>query len=335
MNLLLIDTDCLQKFIADFGLENFIKELILKLEADYKRWEFFIKSPRHAVNVPEGVMELMPCSDGEFYSFKYVNGHPGNTALGQLNIVGFGVLVETRTGMPCMLSEMTCLTAIRTACMSALVAKYGARKQQHLGIIGCGSQSEFQITAVNTVKPCEKVYYFDKDPKAMEKFARNLANAGFELQACSSAAQVCQNSDILITNIGYKGRVSLLEASDLRPGQLIIAIGGDCPGKTELSKAVLEAADQIWVEFAPQTRIEGEIQQWPEAEVIEFHTVLEQSKPLAANDIVIFDGVGFALEDFSALTLLYDEMQKCSVPNHKIYPDFVDPKDLFGALSVK
>ena len=46
-------------------------------------------------------------------------------------------------------------------------------------------------------------------------------------------------------------------------GVHINAIGGDCPGKTELHKDILLRSD-IFVEYPAQTRIEGEIQQLPE-----------------------------------------------------------------------
>ena len=331
--MLLIDSDLFKQFVRNYGLDNFMSELVLHLESDFKRWDAFTKSPRHAVHVPDGVMELMPCSDGEYYAFKYVNGHPKNTQVGKLNIVAFGVLVEAITGVPCMFTAMTFLTAIRTACMSALVAKYGARASDNIGIIGCGSQSEFQILALNGVCDSKAVRFFDKDPLAMKKFAANLANSGLELIACSSSQEVAQNSEVLVTNIGFKGRVSLLEPRDLKPGQLIIAIGGDCPGKTELSVDILKQADQIWVEYQPQTQVEGEIQQWPEASVVEFHKIITANNKPKSDEIIIFDGVGFAIEDFSALTFLYSAISSTPVPEHYIHPETTNPKDLFGALN--
>src|SRR5580693_2351559 len=66
-----------------------------------------------------GVIELMPTSDGRLYSFKYVNGHPKNTAAGLLTVTAFGVLSDVATGYPLLLSEMTFVTALRTAAMSA------------------------------------------------------------------------------------------------------------------------------------------------------------------------------------------------------------------------
>ena len=46
------------------------------------------------------------------------------------------------------------------------------------------------------------------------------------------------------------------------PDMHINGVGGDCLGKTELHADVLSAG-QVFVEYEPQTRIEGDIQQMP------------------------------------------------------------------------
>ena len=83
-----------------------------------------------ASHSPVGVIELMPISDGQLYSFKYVNGHPRNTAAGLLTVTAFGVLADVDTGYPLLLSELTFTTALRTAAMSALAARWMARPGQ-------------------------------------------------------------------------------------------------------------------------------------------------------------------------------------------------------------
>lgn len=332
--MLLVDSNYFKSFITKYGLLPFIDRLVLQLEQDFQNWSKFTKSPRHAVHVERGVMELMPCSDGEYYSFKYVNGHPANTKDGLLNIVGLGVLADANTGMPCMMSEMTWLTAIRTACTSALVAKYGALDTaKSIGIIGCGSQSEFQILAVNQVRPCENIFYYDIDSNAMKKFAKNITSEKFQLHACESASDVAKFSDILITNTGFKGQQTVVSEVDIKPGQLIIAIGGDCPGKTELSIDLLHAVDEIWVELLEQTKVEGEIQQISDySKVVQIEKILQADFKRPKNSVILFDGVGFALEDFSALKLLFNLIKQDNVPFHNIAPIIKDPKNLFGVL---
>src|SRR5690606_14042132 len=95
-----IGIERVRTLIARKGLARFMEELASEIEADYKRWSEFSKSPRHATHSAVGVIELMPASDGRLYSFKYVNGHPKNTAEGLLTVTAFGVLAEVSTGYP-------------------------------------------------------------------------------------------------------------------------------------------------------------------------------------------------------------------------------------------
>lgn len=60
-----------------------------------------------------------------------------------------------------------------------------------------------------------------------------------------------------------KRYATILTDNMIGSGIHINAIGGDCPGKTELHKDILLRSD-IFVEYPPQTRIEGEIQQLAE-----------------------------------------------------------------------
>src|SRR5215475_6464118 len=110
------------------GAAAFIEGMAEDIAADYCRWSQFEHSPRHATHSRVGVIELMPACDGRLYSFKYVNGHPQNTAVGLLTVTAFGVLADVETGYPLLLSELTVTTALRTAAMSTLAARWMARK---------------------------------------------------------------------------------------------------------------------------------------------------------------------------------------------------------------
>ena len=93
------------------------------IEGNFRRWESFDKTARIPAHSAEGVIELMPTTDGDVYGFKYVNGHPRNTARGLPTVMAFGVLAEVDTGYPLLLSELTLTTALRTAATSAMAAQ--------------------------------------------------------------------------------------------------------------------------------------------------------------------------------------------------------------------
>jgi hypothetical protein len=123
-----VSVDSMMKLVHAIGVERFLVELADFIETDFKRRESFDKTPRVASHSAEGVIELMPTSDGEVYGFKYVNGHPKNTKEGRQTVTAFGVLADVRNGYPLPLTEMTILTALRTASTSALAAQSRLRR---------------------------------------------------------------------------------------------------------------------------------------------------------------------------------------------------------------
>jgi len=338
MTLLLTPRDVAQIVQAQ-GIAGALRRLMREIEADFRRWSEFDKSPRSASHSRDGVIELMPIADRTLYSFKYVNGHPGNTRLGLPTVMAFGVLADVATGEPELLSELTLTTALRTAATSALAARAMARPDSRtMALIGNGAQAEFQALAFHHLLGIHEIRLFDIDPAATAKLLRNLRHVpGLALKACASAAEATRGADIVTTATADKTRAAILTPQMLSPGTHINAVGGDCPGKTELHPGVLQAAHVV-VEYEPQTRIEGDIQQMPPSfPVVELWQVLSGRSPGRQHDTqwTVFDSVGFALEDFSALRWLRDSAHALGlgVPT-ELVPPLDDPKDLFGQIAL-
>ncbi|HEY4369849.1 MAG TPA: ornithine cyclodeaminase [Steroidobacteraceae bacterium] len=338
-----IGIERVQELVTRVGPARFVEGLAAEIEADYRRWNEFDKSARHAIHSSVGVIELMPTSDGRLYSFKYVNGHPKNTAAGLLTVTAFGVLADVDTGYPLLLSELTFTTALRTAAMSALAARWMAKRSSRvMALIGNGAQSEFQTIAFHRMLDIREVRLFDTDPAATAKLERNLAAlqlAGLRVVRCDSVAAAVRGADIVTTVTADKRNAIILTPEMIEPGMHLNAVGGDCPGKTELHADILRRRDaRVVVEYEPQSRAEGEIQQMDAAfAVTEFADVLTSKTPVRSSDsdVTIFDSVGFALEDFSALRYLHRLHQEHRGTKHELdlVPDMDDPKDLFGALA--
>lgn len=331
-----VSVDNMMRLIHHVGIETMLRDLAGYIEADFKRWEQFDKTPRVASHSDVGVIELMPTSDGEAYGFKYVNGHPKNTAEGLQTVTAFGLLADVYTGYPVLLTEMTMLTALRTAATSAMVAKHLAPNgAKTMAMIGNGAQSEFQTMAMKAIVGLEHVRLYDKDPAATEKCAANLADMGVNVTPCKTPEAAIEGAQILTTCTADKKNATILSDNMVGAGVHINAIGGDCPGKTELAAGILERSD-VFVEFPPQTRVEGEIQQMPEDfPVTEIWEVITGEKVGRRDDkqITLFDGVGFAIEDFSALRYIRDQVKDgnfCEQLDMLADPD--DPRDLFGML---
>ena len=318
------------------GVESCLRGMADYLHADFLRWGAFDKSARVASHSRDGVIELMPIADGQTYAFKYVNGHPRNTRWGLPTVMAFGVLADVATGAPLLLSELTLTTALRTAAMSALAARALARPgARTMALIGNGAQSEFQALAFHHLLGITTLRLFDTDPAATAKLQANLRGTGLAAVACTSTAEAVRGADIVTTVTADKTNATILTPDLLAPGMHINAVGGDCPGKTELHADVLRQA-QVFVEYAPQTRIEGDIQQLPaDFAVTELWEVLLGQRSGRRSDaaITVFDSVGFALEDFSALRFLRVAATELGLGQPMaLIPELADPKNLFGVL---
>ncbi|NQS86289.1 ornithine cyclodeaminase [Pantoea allii] len=304
-----IDTDAMVQMVRQTGVSEFIRKLVDYIEDDFRRWPEFDKVPRLASHSDIGVIELMPAADNRLYGFKYVNGHPGNALHNKLTVMAFGVLAETRTGYPVLLSEFTLATALRTAATSVLAAKYLMRPDaKGMAVIGNGAQSEFQIIGFSQLLGIKEFWLYDIDSSATEKLIGNLQSFNdIILHFCHSAEEAVAKADIITTITADKANATILSADLIRPGTYINAVGGDCPGKTELDSKILSEAC-VYVEYTPQSRIEGEIQQMPaDFAVTELWEVItaRQAVSHSESDTVVFDSVGFAVEDFSTLRLIH------------------------------
>jgi ornithine cyclodeaminase len=332
-----VDVRSMVRWVAATGAEQVVAGMSRYVAEDFRRWESFDKTPRVASHTPFGVIELMPTSDGQLYSFKYVNGHPDNPARGFQTVTAFGALAEVHNGYPVFLAEMTLLTALRTAATSAVAARALARPDsRRLALIGAGSQSEFQALAMRGALGIEAVSVWDTDPAAMAKLARNLTPLGFDVRIAASGRDAVRGADVITTCTADKTRAQVLRAEWIEPGVHVNAIGGDCPGKTELDPAVLTGAS-VFVEFTPQTRVEGEIQALPaDSPVTELWEVLTARSPgrTSAEQVTVFDSVGFAIEDFSGLRYVRDAVRGTEwVSSIDLVAEPEDPKDLFGMVS--
>ncbi len=337
----IITEEVLSELVKIHGIENYLKDLMVVLKQDFVHWQEFNKIPRPSMQVPGGVLELMPICNDKYYTFKYVNCHPKNPQSGLMTVVATGQLSRVDTGYPLMFSEMTLLTALRTSATTALVADLMARKNSKvLAIIGTGAQSEFLVKALSLVREITEIRYFDIDPLAMNKFEKNLKGTALKLVRCLNAEEAVHGADIITTCTACKAHVDVLKNNWISEGVHINALGGDTVGKTELEFSILSRS-KIVVEYFDQCIIEGEIQRFDVEEgkkkvYAELHEIFTGTKAVRENEkeITLYDSVGVAIEDYSALRLTYELANKYDMGEElNLTPVLADPKDLISLLS--
>lgn len=336
----LVDVNGIRKLIAEMGFPEFFQKLVAYIREDLQHWSEFSKKERVSFYLKEGIIELMPIAGPDYFANKFVCTHPHNHRQSKYGVMGQGLWVDAHSGEPLMLTEMTFLTALRTAALSVLVSlEMAPRPVCRMAIIGCGAQSHFQILAHHIFFNAQEIECYDVNPEAMKRLIDEMAMFGIHLKASQSIIQTVQNSDILITATNALRIHPVLQASMLHPHLHINAIGGDAPGYSECDPNILHQVDRIVVEYLPQTRIEGEIQQIPfhmiEDKTFELHQIVnkQQIGRLRSEEITLFDGVGFALFDYSTLRLLDDLTQDYSFAQEvNIIPVYDKNKSLFCQL---
>ncbi len=332
-----LDARDVAALVRAIGLDTALGQLAGEIRADFLRWRAFETCARVAHHSPVGVIELMPVTDGMQYAFKYVNGHPRNAHHGLPTVMAFGVLADVSTGLPVLLADLTLATALRTAATSALAAQAMARPgARTMALIGNGAQAEFQALAFHVMLGIREIRAHDIDPAATARLRRNLAHVhGLTVVPAASIREAVAGADIVSTVTADKARATILTPDMVAPGVHVNAVGGDCPGKTELHAELVRHA-RVVVEYAPQTRVEGEIQQLPgDFPVTELWRVLSGEEPGRAtgDEITIFDSVGFALEDYATLRWLH----ACATAREagrriELVAAPADTRDLYGWL---
>jgi ornithine cyclodeaminase len=322
--------------VAGKGVVQCLEGMAAYIHEDFLQWDDFDKRARVATHSRDGVIELMSISDERVYALKYVNGHPGNVRHALPTVMSFGILADVRTGMPTLVSELTLTTALRTAATSVVAARALARADSRaMALIGNGAQSEFQALAFHHLMGIGDFHLFDTDGAATEKLIRNLRGVGLSPKRFANARDSVLGADIVTTLTADKTRAAILTPDMIEPGMHINAVGGDCPGKTELHPDVLRMA-RVFVEYEPQSRIEGDVQQMSaDFPVTELWQVLAGTAEgrTAPTQVTVFDSVGFALEDYSALRFMRDMADELGISTSiSLIPHLPDPKDLFGFI---
>lgn len=329
-----VDVPTMSRLVEQIGVSRFIDELADAIKEDFIRWPDFQKSARVANHSDIGVIELMPVSDAKDYAFKYVNGHPSNTLRGLYTVMAFGVLADVETGYPVLLSELTIATALRTCATSLMAARALARpNSRRMALIGNGAQSEFQALAFHSHLGIEEIAVYDVDNQATDKLIRNLSKfPSLKIIRANSTAEAVFGADIVTTVTADKAYATILTPEMIEPGMHINGVGGDCPGKTELHADVLKGA-RVFVEYEPQTRVEGDIQQMPtDFPVVDLWRVLAgtENGRQSEEQVTVFDSVGFALEDYSTLRYINKQAELYNLGDTiSLVPWAEDPKDLF------
>ncbi len=270
-----------------------------------------IHAERGTFHIKAGTLEL-----GRHYFAAKTNANfPGNVErYGLPTIQGVIALFDADRGTPLAILDSREITSLRTGAATAVAARYLAREDASIvAICGCGVQGRTQLAAVAEVRTLTRVYAFDRDRERATRFAREMSNElGVEVTAAPDFATAARASDICITCT--PSRTAILGAGDVSVGAFVAGVGADNPDKQELDPALL-ARSAVVVDILDQAVTSGDLHHAIAAGVMtredvraELGAVVAGKKKgrLHADEIVIFDSTGTALQDVAAAAAVYE-----------------------------
>jgi ornithine cyclodeaminase len=210
------------------------------------------------------------------------------------------VLVDVDSGeTAAYLDDGGYLTDLRTAAVSAMVARELGRSDGALAILGTGVQARLQAELHGAVLPLERVLIWGRDRAKAEACARDVGVrlSGVRVAAVESAAEAAAGAKLLVT--ATASRTPLVRHEDLQEGTHVSAVGADTPGKQELDPEILRRSTLLLVDSLSQCSRLGELQHAPSEKprAVEIGAFL--ARPVASDrgGITVADFTGMGVED--------------------------------------
>jgi len=254
-----------------------------------------------------------------YFAAKVNANFPGNPAKSGLpTIQGVIVLCDADDGRVLAVMDSMEITALRTAAATAVAAKYLARPDsKRLTICGCGAQGRFQLRALAKLFDWQEVHAFDNGAERATLFARELSTElAIPVTVAANLSEATRLSDVCVTCT--TSRKPLLSLADVRPGTFVAAVGADNPEKHEIHSSLM-ARSKVVVDLVEQCATIGDLHHAIAAGAMkksdvhaELGEIVAGKKPgrTAAEEIIVFDSTGMALQDVAAAAFAYEKAER-------------------------
>jgi alanine dehydrogenase len=262
-------------------------------------------------HIKAGVMSLQR----DYFVAKTNANFPGNPKkLGLPTIQGVVVVCDGKDGRLLALMDSIEITIIRTGAATGVAAKYLSRHDSKTATIcGCGNQGRISLKALLAVRDLERVFAYDIDLSAAERFATEMTHTlNVHVEAVKKLSEATHQSEIIVTCT--PSRSPLLDMQDVKPGAFIAAVGADSDDKQELQSSLL-ASSKVITDLTDQAANIGELHHaiasgaMTRSEVhAELGEIIAGTKTgrVSGEEIIVFDSTGIALQDVAAASIVYE-----------------------------
>jgi alanine dehydrogenase len=242
-------------------------------------------------------------------------------------ILGTILLFSAETGKIIAVMDGSYITAIRTACASAMASKVLSNPTASvLGVLGAGVQAKAHIRALCLVRKLHHIKIYSPSGTSATNVKQELeSQIGIVIEVAKSAEETVRGCDLIVTATTAKDPI--VTAEWLKPGAHINAVGSHRPDLRELDGATL-ARSKVFVDSRAAIMAEcGDILLALEEKSItpdhvqtEIGEVLARTKPgrSKADEVTLYKSVGIAIQDVATAHLVYHKALAKNVGTHVI-----------------
>ena len=230
-------------------------------------------------------------------------------------MMGSVLLYDAKDGNLLAIMDGGLITGTRTGAAGAVSCELFSRKDSKVvAMLGGGSQARLQIKGISCVRDIQQVRVYSTFPEELPKYKEDIEReTGIEVVICGSPAEAMEGADIAVSttpSVKY-----MADASLVRPGMHIVAVGADMPGKNEWDPEIFGKADKVICDSIAQCLERGETRNAMMAGIIsegdifaEIGEVLMGTKPGRESDdeITIFDTTGMGVQDNVTAAAVYE-----------------------------
>jgi ornithine cyclodeaminase len=213
---------------------------------------------------------------------------------------GMMMLASAETGEPvAYFADEGHLTDVRTAAVSAMVARELGRRDTSMGILGTGIQARLTARFHRHVLRLEKIFLWGRDAEKARRCAERI-----EATVARTPAELAASTRLIVTCTASRG--PLLFARDLQPGTHVSAVGADSVGKQELDPEILRQADLLLEDSRAQCEKLGELQHARELRTVEIGEFCERPRTARSS---VADLTGLGVEDLYIAEMVFNRQE--------------------------
>jgi len=297
-----------------------VKELISALEQAHIQYSTgkAVMPVRLVVSLPQihGRITSMPgyLNEDKALGMKVVTYFQNNSEQNLPAILANVMLFSAATGKMIAIMDGVYITAIRTACASAMATRALANPETPvLGILGAGVQARAHIQALCRVRKLKKIKLYSPSGMSATNIKRELEPASeVAIDVAKGAEEAVRDSDLVVT--ATTAQQPILKSEWLKPGAHINAVGSHRPDSREIdgptlarSKVVVDSREAIMAECGDillAIKDKNITENHVHAEIGEV-LVGTKSGRSNASEVTLYKSVGIAIQDVATAQLVY------------------------------